>query len=131
MATSPESDVFHHERVRTLIESPRVFLETAGDKFDLIFIPLTDPYRPVASGAYSLNETYDLTSESFAAMISRLNEDGILMREWKSSGVDIKYLNDITAIYNAHGGCIRTNETDDTAMQNYRNYLSIKYGTIE
>jgi glycosyltransferase involved in cell wall biosynthesis len=58
------------------------------------------------------------------------NEDGILMREWKSSGVDIKYLNDITAIYNAHGGCVE-NETYDTALQNYRNYLSIKYGTIE
>ena len=79
MAASPEFDVYNHEQVRTMIESSRVFLKAPGDKFDLIFIPLTDPYRPVASGAYSLNETYNLTEESFAAMISRLDRDGILM----------------------------------------------------
>lgn len=78
-ATSPEADVFKHEQVRTLFKSSRVFLETPGDEFKLIFIPLTDTYRPVASGAYSLNETYNLTIESFAAMISRLEKDGALM----------------------------------------------------
>jgi len=78
-ATSPESDVFNHVQVETLYGSPRVFLETPGDQYQLIFIPLTDTYRPVASGAYSLNETYNLTVESIAAMISRLDKDGALM----------------------------------------------------
>jgi hypothetical protein len=78
-ATSPEADVFNHERVETQYGSSRVFLENPGDQYQVIFIPLTDTYRPVASGAYSLNETYHLTVESLAAMIARLEQDGVLM----------------------------------------------------
>ena len=78
-ATSPESDVFNHDRVDAIYGSTRVFLETPGEQYQLIFIPLTDTYRPVASGAYSLNETYHLTVESLAAMLPRLDQDGVLM----------------------------------------------------
>ena len=57
------------------------------------------------------------------------NEDGILIDEWKSSNVSIKYLDDLTAIYNAHAGSVTS--LADRHVQNYRNYLSTKYGTIE
>lgn len=50
----------------------------AGD-FDVVFLPLTDAYRPVASGAYSLAETYTLTAEAFEAMLARLAPRGILV----------------------------------------------------
>jgi hypothetical protein len=42
-------------------------------------LPLKDPYRPVASGAYSLSENFTLTVESFADMVSQLSADGVLI----------------------------------------------------
>ena len=56
------------------------------------------------------------------------NEDGNLMYQWGKANMNIKYLDDITAIYNAHGGCIRTMESDKGAKQKYMDYISIKYG---
>lgn len=77
--TSAETNVFAHEHLETFSGSGRVFLRTPGDQFDIIFLPLSDPHRPVASGAYSLAETYDLTVESIAAMLSRLSEHGLVV----------------------------------------------------
>ncbi|MCX7670049.1 MAG: hypothetical protein N2439_08250, partial [Anaerolineae bacterium] len=47
--------------------------------YDVVFLPLTDPYRPVTSGAYSLGETYALTVEALAASLARLAPDGLLV----------------------------------------------------
>jgi len=41
-------------------------------------VPLTDAYRPVASGAYSLAETYGLTAEAFEDALDRLAPGGLL-----------------------------------------------------
>lgn len=72
-------DPYAGPRVHAQVASPRVFL--AGDRtaYDVIFLPLTDPYRPVTSGAYSLGETYGLTVEAFEAMLARLTPDGLLV----------------------------------------------------
>jgi MFS family permease len=70
-STTPSIDVYDHHKVETVVDSGRVYLQTPGKQFDIILLPLTDPYRPVASGAYSLAETYGLTIESFEDMISR------------------------------------------------------------
>jgi hypothetical protein len=43
-----------------------------------IFLPLTDAYRPVTSGAYSLSEEFNLTVEAFQAALANLSSDGIL-----------------------------------------------------
>jgi MFS family permease len=77
--TVPENDVYASERVVVKTESSRVYLGSGRKEFDIIFLPLNDPYRPVASGAYSLSEDFTLTVGSFADMISRLSEDGVLV----------------------------------------------------
>ena len=61
-----------------MIESPRVYLRRAGPAYDVIFLPLTDAYRPISSGAYGLGETYGLTVEAFADALARLAPDGVL-----------------------------------------------------
>ena len=71
-------DVYADPRVLTVIESPRVYLRRAGPAYDVIFLPLTDAYRPVSSGAYGLGETYGLTVEAFADALARLAPDGVL-----------------------------------------------------
>jgi hypothetical protein len=65
--------------VRILARSARGALRVGGD-FDVIDFALSDPYRPVTAGAYSLSEDYTLTVESVAEAFSRLNnEDGVLI----------------------------------------------------
>ena len=49
------------------------------ETFDVIVVPLTDAYRPVASGAYSLAETYGLTVEAFEDALARLAPGGLLV----------------------------------------------------
>lgn len=76
---APQADIYRHAKVRTVEEAPRVFLQRDGGAYDVLFLPLTDPYRPVTSGAYSLVETYPLTVEAFAAMLERLAPQGLLV----------------------------------------------------
>jgi 16S rRNA G966 N2-methylase RsmD len=77
--SAADFNVYQDDRVQTKNNSARVFLNSVDDRFDLIFLPLTSPYRPVASGAYSLTETFNLTVEALTEMLSRLSEDGILI----------------------------------------------------
>jgi hypothetical protein len=72
-------DVYTHTRVHSLVDNPRAYLRRGRSPFDVIFLPLTDAYQPVTSGAYSLAETYLLTVQAFEDMLSRLDEDGILV----------------------------------------------------
>ena len=77
--TAPRHDVYSDQRVDVEVESSRVILGSETGPYDVIYLPLNDPYRPVASGAYSLSENFTLTVESFADMISQLSTDGILV----------------------------------------------------
>jgi hypothetical protein len=77
-AAASAADVYADPRVETVIESPRVFLRQPGPAYDVIFLPLTDAYRPISSGAYGLGETYGLTVEAFADALARLAPDGVL-----------------------------------------------------
>ncbi|MEA3334425.1 MAG: hypothetical protein U9R25_00830 [Chloroflexota bacterium] len=76
---APDFNVFEDERVRSVIETPRVFLQQDSDSYDIVLFPLADSYRPVTSGAYSLSETYGLTKEAMAAALERLSYDGLLV----------------------------------------------------
>jgi spermidine synthase len=76
---APSADVYADPRVETVIESPRVYLRQPGPTYDVIFLPLTDAYRPISSGAYGLGETYGLTVEAFADALARLAPDGMLV----------------------------------------------------
>ncbi|MBI3957292.1 MAG: hypothetical protein HY328_00685 [Chloroflexi bacterium] len=72
-------DIYAHPRVEVALESPRVFTRRRAEKYDIVFLPLTDAYRPVTSGAYSLAESYDLTVEAFVDALARLGPDGLLV----------------------------------------------------
>ncbi len=78
-STIPDVDVYTHPQVRMVSESIRVYLQQEDERFDIIFLPLTDAYRPVSSGAYSLAEDYSLTVEAFEAVLSRLEPDGVFV----------------------------------------------------
>jgi hypothetical protein len=77
--TASDKDVYSYPSVDTRIESSRIILGEDREQYELIFLPLSDPYRPVASGAYSLAENYILTVESFTDMLSHLTANGILI----------------------------------------------------
>ncbi len=70
---------YRQEKVQIELQSTRAYLAAAGEQFDVILLPLNEPYRPVANGAYSLSENYDLTVEGLGGMLSRLAEDGTLV----------------------------------------------------
>lgn len=78
-ATAGRFDPYADPRVRTVLEPARSFLARDEATYDVVFLPLTDPYRPVTSGAYSLGETYGLTVEALAAGLARLAPDGLLV----------------------------------------------------
>ncbi len=65
--------------VTVVTEPARARLARDPASYDIAFLPLTDSYRPVASGAYSLAETYNLTVEGLSAALARLAPGGILV----------------------------------------------------
>jgi hypothetical protein len=78
----PYSDFTFHlaeeARLRWLPTNSRGAL--AGHaRYDVIDFALTDPFRPVASGAFSLSEDYGLTVEAMAAALRHLSGDGVLV----------------------------------------------------
>ena len=78
-ATASTADLYADPRVHTVAAPPRSFIRRETARFDVVFLPLTDAYRPVTSGAYGLAETYGLTVEAFADLLARLEPDGILV----------------------------------------------------
>jgi len=73
------ADVYRHPRVTTVIESPRAFLRRDRTAYDLVVFSLTDAFKPLTSGAYSLGETYNLTVEAFDDALGRLGPGGMLV----------------------------------------------------
>lgn len=54
--------------------------------YDVVHFALSDPYRPVTAGAYSLHEAFDLTRQTLAAAYDRLAPDGLLLAtRWLST----------------------------------------------
>ena len=79
-STAAEADPYHHLRVSVVIETPRVFIQRdRRDVYGIVFLPLTDGYRPVTSGTFSLSETYALTVEAFERVLAHLAEDSLLV----------------------------------------------------
>lgn len=71
--------VLEHPRVRWLASNSRSALERTDQSYEIVRFALSDPFRPVASGAFSLTETDDLTLEAFGAAIRRLRPGGLLL----------------------------------------------------
>lgn len=76
---APDYDIFADSRVRVVMDTGRVFAQGDSARYDVVFVPLTDSYQPVTSGAYSLAETYGLTVEAFGNLLDRLAPDGVLV----------------------------------------------------
>jgi len=69
--------IYEHPRVSVLPADPRSAVRAVNDPYDAVVLPLTAPYRPVRSGAYSLAEQYDLTCEAFADYVRALSPGGV------------------------------------------------------
>ncbi len=66
-------------RVRLVHDEIRAFTPRAGRTYDLVQLGLTDNYRPITSGAFTLTENYVLTVEAFRAYLDLCGEDGLLV----------------------------------------------------
>ena len=76
--------LYRHPRVNVVNQSGRVFARrvaqrTGGQRFDVVTVALTDPHRPVTSGAYSLTEDYTYTVEAFGDYLRALDDGGLLV----------------------------------------------------
>lgn len=71
--------VFADARVRVVTVGARSFLARTREKFDVVHLALSEPFRPVTAGAYALGENYLYTREAFRAYIEHLTDDGILV----------------------------------------------------
>ncbi|MFC1996216.1 hypothetical protein ACFLXI_01245 [Chloroflexota bacterium] len=78
-SASMDKNIYSHQKVHTIYQSNREYLQQKDGLFDIIFLPLTDTFQPVSSGAYSLSEDYSLTVEAFEMVLSRLKPDGIFV----------------------------------------------------
>jgi spermidine synthase len=73
--------LYNDARVTVVVDNPRSFLRRSRQQFDLIILPLTDSFRPVTAGAYTLGEDYRYTVEAFEDMLTHLAPDGLLVVE--------------------------------------------------
>lgn len=72
---------YNDDRVRVEYEEGRSYARRSDEVFDVVHLALSDGYRPVTSGAYSLGERYDLTVEAFGDYLARLRPGGLLAVE--------------------------------------------------
>ncbi|MCI0646862.1 MAG: hypothetical protein L0346_18490 [Chloroflexi bacterium] len=71
--------LYANPRVTVANQSGRVYARRlAPGSFEVVIVALTDPHRPVTSGAYSLTENYLYTVEAFEDYLQALDEDGLL-----------------------------------------------------
>jgi len=73
--------LYRDPRVTLITEEPRSFLRRSQKQFDLIILPLTDSFRPVTAGAYTLNEDYRYTVETFVEALRHLSPKGLVLVE--------------------------------------------------
>lgn len=66
-------------RVHLLHQEIRAYARQSRDRFDLVQLALTDPYRPVTSGAFTLTENYALTVEAFRDYLDLLRPEGVFV----------------------------------------------------
>jgi hypothetical protein len=66
-------------RVKATGRTNRGQLAQGSEEFQVIEFALSDAYRPIASGAFSLTENYTLTVDSFREAFDRLSDDGLLV----------------------------------------------------
>ena len=73
-----KGELLDDPRVEVAVEGVRSYLKRSGEKFDVIQLSLTDSFRVVAAGAYSLSENYRCTVEAFEEYYRHLAPGGVL-----------------------------------------------------
>ncbi len=71
--------LYTRPEVRLAQQSSRSFARRPPEKYDVALLALTDPYRPVTSGAYSLSENYLYTVQAFEDYLDALSPGGLLV----------------------------------------------------
>ncbi len=71
--------IYRHPRVTVVMEDARSFVRRTSDRYDVVVLALSVPYRPIQSGAYSLAEDYHNTVEAFGDYLDRLLPGGVLV----------------------------------------------------
>jgi hypothetical protein len=77
LVVSMADGIYAHPRVGVLPTDSRSAARSSEASYDAVVLPLTAPYRPVRSGAYSLSEQYELTTEAFSAYVRALVPGGV------------------------------------------------------
>ena len=77
--TAPGYSIFQYNQVLINFDSYRAYLQKNKNQFDLVFLPLTDPYQPVTNGVYSISEDYILTVGGLSDALSSLTPGGIFV----------------------------------------------------
>ena len=71
--------LYSDPRVEVVERASRVYARGLGPgRFGLVVVSLSDPHRPVTSGAYSLTENYLYTVEAFRDYLRTLADGGLL-----------------------------------------------------
>ncbi len=68
-----------HPQLNVYPGTSRSILHQIDETYDVIYYALSQGFRPVTSGAFSLSENYDLTTQSFRDAYGQLNENGLLV----------------------------------------------------
>ena len=71
--------LYDRGRVTAVLDEGRAFVRRSQDQYDVIVLSLTEPQRPITSGAYSLAEDYRYTVEAFRDYLGRLDDGGLLV----------------------------------------------------
>ena len=83
---SASGDLLRDERIQLIPHSSRGALSSEDTQYSVVEWALSDPYRPITSGAFSLTEDYLLTQEAFESGWRRLSTDGlIVITRWIST----------------------------------------------
>lgn len=76
---SESGDLFARDSVHVETRASRGVLAEPDAMFGIVVLALSDPFRPVTSGAFSLQENYVLTVDAFQAGYRALGSDGLLV----------------------------------------------------
>ncbi len=76
----PTGGLYTRDEVEVVEQASRVYARALEPRaFPLVMVALTDPHRPVTSGAYSLTESYLYTAQAFRDYLRALEEGGLLV----------------------------------------------------